>query len=110
MIIIAIIVSGACFTLGNVLWPLFNEPKVFYVPLAIFLFLLVLYVKQTAPKEKKTWHILLEWLLLLAAGNIIKQLFYTETIKQVNDYVWGALLTINLTHKLFLQWANRSKQ
>lgn len=92
-LVILIIVSGFLFTAGNIVWPYFNEPKVFYVPLAVFLWLLVYYVRKTFTGNKII-KLFLTWLFLLASGNLIKQIFYSPTMSQVNDYYWGAGVTL----------------
>lgn len=92
-LVILIIVSGFLFTVGNIVWPYFNEPKVFYVPLAVFLWLLVYYVRKTFTGNRFI-KLFLTWLFLLAYGNVIKQIFYSPTMSQVNDYLWGSLVSV----------------
>lgn len=110
----AIIISGFGFTIGNVIWDKFgiNEPKLFYVPLAVFLLLMILYIKKSVSEREKITHFFLTSLVLLAAGNLIKQLFYTENIKQLNDYLFGGLiflwLLINLTIKI--RWGTKNNR
>lgn len=95
-----IIISGIAFTVGNVVWPIWDEPKIFYVPLAVFLLSCVVFVKShVAPNTISK--LLLNYLTLLACGNVVKQIFYTQNISQINDYVWGGLLTVWLIYKLY---------
>lgn len=101
----AIIISGFCFIIGNIVWVYFNEPKLFYVPLAIFLLLLLIDVKMGVQRMNKAEHILLSSLILLAGGNVIKQIFYTTTIKQINDYIFGAIVGLWTILKLVKLWA-----
>jgi len=103
----AIIISGFCFVVGNIVWVYFDEPKLFYVPLSVFLLLLLIDVKNGVSFRNKVEHIFLTALILLAASNVIKQLFYTTTIKQINDYVWGALVGAWAILKLIKLWATR---
>lgn len=105
-----IIISGILFTIGNVIWPLFGEPKLFFVPLAVFISLLIWTIKAETPAEHDLTHLLLKYLLILSFGNIIKQIFYTETIKHINDYVFGAIVTVWLVSKLFNRWAINTKR
>lgn len=100
-----VIFSGAAFTVGNVIWPIFDEPKIFYVPLGLFLFFLLWEVKKVVNKDYEKAAI--EWLFILSAGNIIKQLFYTEKLKQINDYGFGAVVTVWLLYKLGKIWATK---
>jgi hypothetical protein len=95
-----IVISGLVFTAGNVLWDKFgiNEPKLFYVPLAVFLCAL-LYDQLNRLKEGYK-RIFIQYLFILSLGNFLKQVFYTETIKQINDYVFGALVTVWLLYNL----------
>ena len=95
-----IIISGLAFTVGNVVWPIWDEPKIFYVPLAVFLLSCVLFVRSHTPPNTIS-KLLLNYLTLLACGNVVKQVFYTENIAQINDYVWGGLLTVWLFYKLY---------
>lgn len=106
----AIIISGIAFTIGNIVWPYFNEPKLFYVPLAVFIWLLVWHLWKSTRQGELTDYFLM-YLFWLAFGNIIKQLFYTKTLKQINDYYWGGLVTLALI-ALLIRWAilnNRRK-
>lgn len=100
-----VIFSGAAFAIGNVIWPVFDEPKLFYVPLALFLFFLLWEVKGMVKRSYEKAAV--DWLITLSAGNIVKQGFYTETIAQINDYVFGALVTLWLFFKLGKIWATK---
>jgi len=99
----AIILSGICFTVGNVIWPLFDEPKLFYVPLAFLILTLLIDVKRSVTKDYEK--AFFDWLVMLAAGNVVKQLFYSEKLAQINDYVFGAIITVWLIYKLGRIWA-----
>lgn len=102
----AVIISGIAFTIGNITWPYFNDPRVFYIPLAVFMLCCALCIKQIALKESKTVNTFLDYITLLAAGNLIKQIFYnSHTVKQINDYIFGALITAWLIIQLI--WDNR---
>lgn len=105
----AIIISGFCFVIGNIIWVYFGDPKLFYVPLAVFMLLLLIDVKMCVPNASKVEHILLTSLILLAAGNVVKQLFYTTTIKQINDYFFGAIVGVWTLLKLVKLWAIRKR-
>ena len=102
-----IIISGVLFVLGNAFWWVFNEPKLNYIPQAVFFISLILFVKNHV--TKKVHHIFLEYLLLLSYGNLVKQVFYSNILKQVNDYIWGGLVTIYLIYKL-IKWATNTSQ
>ena len=96
-----IIITGFLFTIGNVVWIYFGDPKLFYVPLAVFLFLLLYNCLKPVTKITKAQEVFLSYFILLAGGNIVKQLFYTDKIKQINDYVWGGIVTAWLIYKLW---------
>ena len=98
----AIIISGLCFTVGNIVWLYFNEPKIFYIPLAVFIFLLVYNLWKTYCGQSKVVGAFIEYLMLLAGGNIVKQIFYSDAIKQINDYIWGGFLTAILIIRLWV--------
>lgn len=100
MITKAIIAAGLCFTIGNVVWPLFNEPKLFFVPLAVFISLLIVAVKKNIQSSGKYIPLFMNYLLLLSYGNIIKQVLYSDRMEQINDYIWGGLVTVWLIIKL----------
>lgn len=104
--IAVIIISGLLFVIGNITWPLFNEQKVLYVPQALFFISLLTFIKSKVERQTASF-IFICYFLWLARGNLVKQVFYTDTIKQVNDYIWGALVTGWLLFKLkkHLKWA-----
>ena len=105
----AVIITGILFVFGNALWPLFNEQKVFYVPQALFFISLLLAVRIKEPVKNKIAHYFLEWLLLLSYGNLIKQIFYSDILKQINDYIWGGFVTLILIYKI-IKWASKTNQ
>ncbi len=99
-----VIISAFLFIAGNVSLAFHNEYKVFWVPLAFHLLMLTYYIGS---KQKDVrYRIVFKYLTVLAIGNLIKQIFYTDTIGQINDYVLGGIATIILIVKL---WANRNK-
>lgn len=100
----AIIISGLCFTIGNITWSLCNEPRVFYIPLAVFLLLLIYEVHEPTKKKTVVQLYFIRYFIFLAAGNVVKQVLYNETIDQINDYIWGAIITLILIIAL-IKWA-----
>jgi Na+/citrate or Na+/malate symporter len=97
------------FTVGNVVWPIWGEQKLFYVPLSVFLLSLVLEVKSHY-KANGFRNLLLKYLTLLAWGNVVKQVFYNPHLAQINDYVWGGIVTAWLIYKsVKLKWATRKQ-
>lgn len=104
-----IIVTGFLFVLGNMFWPRFHEPKVMYVPLALFLFLLLHFVASKTAVHNRVQFYLLNFLSVLAVGNIVKQVTY-KAGTQTWDYVWGATAAVIYIIFLFIKdkkWANR---
>lgn len=102
-----IIISGVLFVLGNAFWWVFNEPKLNYIPQAVFFISLITFAKRQV--IKKVHHIFLDYLLLLSYGNLIKQIFYSDILKQINDYIWGGFVTLILIYKL-IKWAIKTNQ
>jgi hypothetical protein len=91
-----VVISGIVFVIGNATWRLVHEPKLFWLPLGIFLWALVLYVVKVPRNASPIMRYSLIYLVLLASGNIVKQAFYDNGILQINDYVLGGILTIVL--------------
>lgn len=89
------IATAFLFTIGNVTWRWFDDPVYFYVPLALFLLMGVVVVKTGGKKITIRQDIFLEWIMLMAMGNVIKQVWYNNAdVKQINDYWWGAFLAL----------------
>lgn len=104
-----VIFSGVAFTVGNLIWNQFgiDNPSYFYVPLSVFLLSLILELKSHY-KAKGFRKLMLSWLTLLAWGNVVKQIFYNPHLAQINDYVWGSIVTAWLIYKLIkLKWATQ---
>jgi hypothetical protein len=103
-----VIISAFLFTIGNAIWkPIGGIEKVFWIPLGLFLWALVMYVHND-PRNKNTYvKIILLYFAVLASGNIIKQAFYQDGMLQINDYVWGIGATIILIIRLL--WATRKQ-
>lgn len=97
-----IAVSGIAFTLGNIIWPYFDEPKLYYVPLAVLLSSLIYEYKKLCIGDSGL-NFILEWLFALSISNVVKQILYTPTIAHINDYVIGAIVTLIYLLK-FLKW------
>ncbi len=95
MIFWLVIFSGLSYTIGNATYLILHyEPKLVWGPLASFLLLCLVYIKSTIVWYDKLKLACINWLVCLAAGNLVKQLFYTSTIKQINDYIYGAAVTV----------------
>lgn len=97
-----IIILNFIFLLSNILWPFIGDPKVFYIPLALLLVAFNFQLWKT--EDRRFVKVFLEYFVLLAIGNLIKQIFYSERLKQLNDYYWLGFLTVYLIIKL---WATR---
>lgn len=95
-----IIILNFIFLLSNILWPFIGDPKAYYIPLAL---LLVAFNFQLWKTEGRRFvRVFLEYFVLLAIGNLIKQIFYSENLKVLNDYYWGGFLTVYLIVKLWV--------
>lgn len=105
----AVIISGILFTIGNVIWREYNDPKLYYVPMALFLLLLMVQVTRTYTGGSQYIQAFLVWLVALAAGNFVKQLFYTEKVRQIADYWWGGVITALLILSLCYLWLTTRK-
>lgn len=106
----AVIISGILFTIGNIVWKDYGDPKLYYAPMALFLLLLVVQVTRTYTGSSEYIKAFLVWLVALAAGNFIKQLFYTEKVAQIADYWWGGVITGLLILSLCYLWLTTRKR
>ena len=105
-----ILISALLFTIGNATYRQWhNEPKFVWVPMAAMILFLMIEVKNSVSAKKKVLRILFEYFVLLAGGNLIKQIFYTDTIKQINDYWWWALATVWLIYKLWVEYRKQDR-
>lgn len=75
-----------------------------YVPLAVFMFLLVCEVRWPKVQRTIVQNYFITYFVFLALGNIVKQMFYDDTMRQINDYVVGGLATLILLIFL-IKWA-----
>lgn len=90
-----VILCGIAFMIGNITWTYFNEPKIFYIPLSALLLSLFWELKIKYKNDKNSiLRVSIDYLFLLSCGNLVKQIFYSETLKLVNDYIWGAVVTL----------------
>lgn len=89
-----VIISGFCYVIGNLTWEAAGEEKLYFVPLAVFIMTLIMYVKKEYRGKNKYVVCLLEYFMLLSIGSVIKEMFYSYTIKQINDYYWGGFVTV----------------
>lgn len=105
-----IIASGMLWWIGNIIWDKFGmyEPKLFYVPLSIFITVMILYIKKSISEREKRLHIIFQGMFALAIGNVVKQVFYSDKIKQINDY-WFAGLVFIITLYLLIQCPTQKK-
>lgn len=101
---------GFLFTIGNIIWDKWGlyEPKIMYVPLAIFLFLLIMQVRRPTPKTT-VQNYFLNYFMFLALSNIVKQVFYSPDIKQINDYVVCGIATLILLIFL-IKWTIQNRK
>jgi hypothetical protein len=104
----ALLVCGFAFVIGNVTWPLFNEYRVFYVPLSLFLFFILWQVDSPA-KITKLQRYCIKYFVALSLSNIVKQIWYNPTIDQINDYIVGTVATLILLI-FVITWAIRNTQ
>lgn len=109
-----ILISAASFTFGNIIWnkiPSGNDDRFFYIPLSVMILLMLIEIKSRYKNEKYPIPLLIKYFVILASGNVIKQTFYTPEIKQINDYYWGALVTLWLIGSLigFNKWILKTK-
>lgn len=97
-----VIASGFCYIIGNIVHRYFDCPEMYWIPLSVFLFALIREAKMNV-NEKGFNYYAIEFLELLSVGNIIKQVFYSESISQINDYFFGAMLTLIYLYK-YIVW------
>lgn len=105
----AVIITGILFVIGNATHQIFDEQKVFYVPQALFFIALLHHAKANTHKKAIVSHFFLNYLLLLSVGNLIKQIFYSDILKQINDYIWAGFVTLHLIFNL-IKWAIKTNQ
>lgn len=61
----------------------------------------VIAIKKPERRITERQHILLDWVLLMAFGNVVKQVFYdSENVQEISDYWWGAFLALFFIPKL----------
>ncbi len=54
---------------------------------------------------------MVDYFWLLALGNLVKQIFYnSRTVKEVNDYWWGGLVTLWLIINLIRLWVTQKQK
>lgn len=99
-----VIISGILFTIGNATWRFVESEKMFWLPLGIFLWVMVIYIANNPKNASHPMKTGLYYLAALASGNIIKQAFYQDDMLQVNDYVWGVAVTLFYIGVLFKDW------
>lgn len=105
----AVIISGILFTVGNIVWLHYGDPKLYYVPMALFLLLLLVQVTRWYTGRSKYVKAFLLYLVALAGGNLVKQLFYTDAVKIFTDYWWGGVVTVLLIISLCYLWLTTRK-
>lgn len=82
--------------------------RLYFVPNSALILALFIYAKKMAKSKSRRIDFLFDYFILLSAGCVIKELFYeSKIIKQLNDYVWGGLLTVGLIIAL---WATRKRK
>lgn len=96
-----IIILNFVFLVSNILWVYIGDPKAFYIPLALLLVAFNFHLWKTFEGSRYV-KAFLEYFVLLAIGNLIKQIFYSENMRQLNDYYWGGFLSVYLIIKLWL--------
>lgn len=108
--IVAVIISGILFTIGNLIWKEYGDPRLYYVPLALFLLLLMIQVTRSYPGKSEYVKCFLVWLVALAAGNFVKQLFYSDKFAVITDHWWGGFVTGLLIISLCYLWLTTKKR
>lgn len=112
-----IIISLFAFTVGNIIWPYlgqYGEPKFFYIPLSVFILLMVYELKKKYDAAGQKIKLCIDCFLWLAWGNVIKQVFYIDdpavyikgykmpVWKLLNDFAWGVFCIGRLIYKLWV--------
>jgi len=114
MIVRLIFVAGFAFLFGNIIWdkiPSGSDPKFFYIPWSIMVLLLFYALKDKYKQAKNSIPIFIEYFILLAYGNVVKQVFYVPEMRVLNDYVWGVFVTLWLLGNLtgFNKWLLKTR-
>lgn len=87
------IISAMAYTLGNVFWSRLGDANLYFIPLAIFLLTGAITIRLPYKNKSVRQIVCLDWIVLLAAGNVIKQLMYDKSdIAERLDIYWGIFL------------------
>lgn len=104
-----LIVANFLFLICNAVWFFVtNDYRMYYVPLALLLVAFNFYVYKTW-KGSKVILVFFDYFLWLSYGNLIKMVFLNnKTVSEINDYVFGVVLTIVLIYRLWVIRKQRS--
>jgi len=103
-----VIILSFCFLIGNIVWPYLGDWRFYFVPLALLLvaFNYFVYKSDLGKYEKVFMH----YFLLLSYGNVVKMIFLNNAIvSQVNDFVWGGILSLILIVRLWVTYRRGRK-
>ncbi len=104
--IMALIGCG-CYLAGNISYDiLYNEgkepsPLIFYIPLSVMIFTLILLCKDYAKKQRDIIYPFWWFFTILAAGQVVKFLIFSPYLQLVSDYGFLAMALIGLLYKLY---------
>ncbi len=93
----------AFFLAGNIAYDWLDTPenpadyRIFYVPLSLMIFALILNGKKNATKQTEPYWWFFLW---LSIGQMVKFLIFNPYLQMLSDYGFLALVTIGLTIKL----------
>lgn len=94
------LVSCLLFLIGNVYYDQFDTPespvdyRVFYIPLALMVFSLILLAKEYAKLQGKVIQVCWGLFFWLSVGWLIKFCLFNPFLKTINDYVYLGMIII----------------
>lgn len=100
------LVSCALFLIGNIAFDILDKPespadyRIYYIPLSLMVFILILMAKDYAKKESKAVFILWWFFFWLSIGQIVKFIIFNPFIQMVSDYLFLGLASIGTIIKL----------
>ena len=105
-----ILIAAFLFLLGNIFTSYFNEPKLFFVPLALMVALFFTDATIHNWNGDYMTRTSLCYFTLLAYGWILKQVFYSEKFNFYHDYIWGGLVTGGFIVMLIIETFRHKKK
>lgn len=101
------LVSCTLFLCANIVFDIWDSPehpldyRVFYIPLSVMIFSLVLLVKDYAKKNGGKVYVFWWFFLWMSTGQLVKFIIFNPYIQLVSDYLFLALAIIGVIIKVW---------